>query len=191
MRPLGVCYPPSHSQNSLFFLVVITQVKVRKLQALMQNPCMPHSIKTGLYLDFLQNSFPAWFLSSKTNLSLYLWSFQSHIPPKKRSCCKLWIYPEFPNILVTGPHFLDCANIYFVTVVSCSKGQAISSQRLSKWVTQYISLCYLLATVPLPLTVKTFSTRAQATSACFQKMPVIQNLQDSYVKQSIHVCQTL
>lgn len=48
----------------------------------------------------------------------------------------------------------------FMATLDVLKGQAISSKRLSKWITLCISTCYQLAGEPLPLHVKLHSTRA-------------------------------
>ena len=42
---------------------------------------------------------------------------------------------------------------FFIASAGCSKGQAISSQSISKWAVQGISLCYHLAPVSFPFNI--------------------------------------
>ncbi|XP_060103255.1 uncharacterized protein LOC132577484, partial [Heteronotia binoei] len=57
----------------------------------------------------------------------------------------------------------------FVSYTSPRLGSRISSQRFSKWLTETIKTCYLLAKRPLPGPVRGHSTRAMATSVAFLK----------------------
>lgn len=41
----------------------------------------------------------------------------------------------------------------FIAIAGCSKGQAVSSQSISKWAVQGTSLCYRLAAATFPLNI--------------------------------------
>lgn len=61
----------------------------------------------------------------------------------------------------------------FVAISGTSTCQAISSQRILKWITQCIYICYQMAREPLPLVIKAHSTSVQAASSdCFSNIPV-------------------
>lgn len=69
--------------------------------------------------------------------------------------------------------YLNCTNFHnqeeslFVCYSGPKTGQAVSSQRLSRWITATIYLEYDLARVPRPQHVKVHSTRAMAVSVAF------------------------
>ncbi|KAG6939866.1 hypothetical protein G0U57_021849, partial [Chelydra serpentina] len=74
----------------------------------------------------------------------------------------------------------------FVASAERMKGQPVSTQRLSRWITLCIHTCYELAKVPSPPVVRAHSTRAQASSAAFVAHVPIQDICRAATWSSVH-----
>nr|XP_042702465.1 uncharacterized protein LOC122173017 [Chrysemys picta bellii] len=79
----------------------------------------------------------------------------------------------------------------FVASAERMRGQPISTQRLSRWITSCIHTCYDLAGVPAPPIIRAHSTRARASSSAFvhafmSRYAIVSHARDDAV--SVELC---
>lgn len=85
------------------------------------------------------------------------------MPPTGPKHCTLSVYAMHLPSTSNAPVLSALHPGSSLPLLNFNKGQALSSQQISKWVLGCIHECYKQAGIPLPDRVMAYSTRAQAT----------------------------
>lgn len=156
------------SWKTLFLVAVTSGRRVSELAALDCRPppfivFLPHSVRLSPNLEFLPKVVSEFHLNATIMLPDF---FPNPVTPEE----KLYHTLDVTRALKFYLHrtsFPNRHNSLFVSYLEGSRGRAVSSQRLSKWIVQTITLCYSLSKTPLPACLTAHSTRSMAASTAF------------------------
>lgn len=166
-EPMATCDLRLSSWKTAFLVAITSARRVSELVVLRRSPLylvfLPHSVRLRPDIKFLPKVNTDFHVSSHIILPDF---FPSPASPRD----KLYHTLDVKRALLfylDRTKFPDRADSLFVRYSNPHRGSKVSSQRLSHWLSELISLTYSLARVPPPKRLTAHSTRAVAASTAF------------------------
>ena len=150
-----------------FLLAIVSAKRVSELHALsVSEECIRwNSDGTGVALWPNPSFFPKRLSSAHYNQVIELAAYgPSHPPDEEASSAELLCPVRALRCYIQETAGFRQSDGLFVCYGGPRKGQALSRQRLSKWVVEVIEEAYKSRGLPLPLKIRGHSTRSVSTS---------------------------